>query len=204
MRPEGREADVVSTPAALKTPPSDLVIRRRFTAQEFLKMGEFGILKEDDHVELILGDIIQMCAIGVLHVNCVNVLNKLLNRLIEQEEDVSIQNPILLRFDTQPEPDVVLLRATRNRASLPRADDVLFLIEVSDSSLDYDRETKLPLYAAAGIAEAWIIDLHGERLERHTEPSPDGYRRVVDVGRGERLSSATMPEVTLNVNAVLR
>ena len=193
----------MSSLAELGVSPSDLVVRRRFTAQEFLKMGESSILKEDDHVELILGDIIQMCAIGALHVNCVNALNKLLNRLIGQDEDVSIQNPVLLRFDTQPEPDVVLLRAARDRASLPRAEDVLFLIEVSDSSLDYDHETKLLLYAAAGIAEAWIIDLHGERLERYTEPSPDGYRRVLEVGPGERLASTTMPNVTLDVNAVL-
>jgi Uma2 family endonuclease len=81
---------------------------------------------------------------------------------------------------------------------------VLFLIEVSDTTLRYDREVKLPLYARAGIPEAWIVDLAGEAIQRHTEPAEDGYRLVRQARRrGEMLESITLPALTLSVDAVL-
>ena len=166
-------------------------------------MAEAGILMEDDRIELIEGEIVEMSAVGALHVNCVNALNKLLNRLVGPDIDVSIQNPVRLQFDTEPEPDVVLVPASPDRQRIFAPKDVLLLIEVADSSLGHDRGTKLPLYARTGVREAWIVDIDGQTIERHTEPMAGRYERVASAGRGESLTSTTVPAVTLDVNVVL-
>ena len=180
-----------------------LAPRRSFTATEYHQMGEAGIFLTNDRIELIEGEIVEMSAVGALHVNCVNALNKLINRLVGQDIDVSIQNPVRLQFDTEPEPDVVLVPTSPDRRRVFTPKDVLLLIEVADSSLAYDRATKLPLYARTGVREVWIIDIDGEVIERHTEPVDGRYRRVARAGRGESLPSTTVPAVTLDVNAVL-
>ncbi|MGI8916369.1 MAG: Uma2 family endonuclease [Chloroflexota bacterium] len=180
-----------------------LAPRRSFTATEYHQMGEAGIFWGAGRTELIIGEIVEMSAVGALHVNCVIALERVLHELVDRDVEVSIQNPVLLRFDTEPEPDAVLLPANRDRQSIPKAEDVLLLMEVSDSLLAYDRGTKLPLYAAAGIAEAWIVDVTGKTIERHTEPRDGHYDRVVRVGPGGKLASTTMPTITIDVDTIL-
>lgn len=180
-----------------------LAPRRSFTAAEYHLMAEAGIFTEDDRIELIEGEIVEMTAIGALHVNCVNALNALLHRAVGHDVTISIQNPVHLLFDTEPEPDVVLVPASPDRRRIFTATDVLLLIEVADSSVAYDRGTKLPLYAGAGVRESWIVDLIGETIERHTEPQAEGYHRVARAGRGEALTSTVLPAVRLDVNDVL-
>jgi len=177
--------------------------RHRFTAKDYHRMVAACILSEEARVELIDGEVVEMSPVGAKHVNGVNSLDRILHTLVGPDIEISIQNPVRLRFDTEPEPDVVLLAADRDRQSIPQVRDVRLLIEVSDSSLAYVRGTKLPLYARSGVAEAWIVDVDGETIERHTEPMDGRYRLVARAGRGESLPSTTVPAVTLDVNAVL-
>ena len=179
------------------------VKRRRFTVHDYHRMGEAGILHEDDRVELIEGEIVEMAAIGTRHFSCVNRLNRLLVMSVGDEAVVSVQNPARLNEHTEPQPDLAVIRPRDYRESLPEPDDVLLLIEVSDATLAYDRGVKLPLYARAGIREVWIVDLAGETIGRHTDPSEDGYRRAGQARRGETLESIALPVLTPTVDEVL-
>ena len=166
-------------------------------------MSEAGILHEDDRVELLEGEIVEMAAIGTRHFTCVNNLTMLLARSVGDEAIVSVQNPVRLDEHNEPQLDLAVIRARNYVESLPTPEDVLFLIEVSDTTLAYDRNVKLPLYARSGIREVWILDLTNETIERYTEPSGDGYRRVLKVWRGESLASIVITGIALDVNAVL-
>nr|MBA4115440.1 Uma2 family endonuclease [Rubrobacter sp.] len=115
---------------------------------------------------------------------------------------VSVQNPVRLDDHGEPQPDLTVIRPRDYRESLPNPEDVLLLIEVSDTTLRYDREVKLPLYAGAGIREVWIVDLPGETVERHTEPSTDGYDLVQRVRRGNTLRPEALPALAVPVDAV--
>jgi len=179
------------------------VRRWRFTVHDYHRMGKAGILHEDDRVELIEGELVEMTAIGSRHFACVNGLNRLLMRSIGDEAIVSVQNPVRLNEYNEPQPDLAVIRPRDYRFSLPVPEDVLLLIEVSDATLAYDRNVKLPLYARAGIREVWIVNLPGETVERHTDPSSDGYRSVEPAQRGETLESVAPPGLTLTVDDVL-
>jgi Uma2 family endonuclease len=179
------------------------ITRRRFTVHDYHRMGEAGILHEDDRVELIEGEIVEMAAIGTRHFTCVNGLTRLLVRGVGDAAIVSVQNPVRLDEHSEPQPDLAVLQTRDYRESLPRPEDVLLLIEVSDTTLSYDRNVKLPLYARAGIPEVWIVDLAGETVEHYTGPSGDSYRHVERVRRGEEIRSAALPEPAFRVDAVL-
>ncbi len=179
------------------------ITRRRFTVHDYHHMAKAGILHEDDSVELIEGEIVEMAAIGTRHFVCVNTLNRLLVRAVGDEAIVSVQNPVQLNEHSEPQPDLAVIRARDYKESLPTPEDVLLLIEVSDTTLAYDRNTKLPLYAQASIPEVWIVDIGGGFLERHVEPSGNIYRRVEKARRGETLSSVALTEVVLSVDDLL-
>lgn len=151
------------------------LVHHRFTVDEYEQMIETGVLTEDDRVELIRGEIVEKMPIGDRHAACVNRSTRLFVRLLGDRAIVAIQNPI--RLDgSEPEPDVAILRPRDDfyASGKPAAADVLLLIEVADTSLAFDRETKRALYAAAGIAEYWILNLLDESLEIHRGPRPDG------------------------------
>jgi Uma2 family endonuclease len=174
----------------------------RFTVHDYHRMAEAGILTEGDRVELIDGEIVEMSPIGWQHMLCVNLLNDLLSAHARSTAFISIQNPIRLSEHEEPEPDITVLR--RNYGSrIPGPEDVILLVEVADTSLSYDRTRKLPLDARAGIAEAWIVDLQGEALERHTDPAGGTYRLTVRVGRGKEIQSLAMPDLVLRVDDVV-
>ena len=131
------------------------VRKRLFTVDEYHRMGEAGIIHEDDRVELIDGEIIQMSAIGHRHMVCVNRANTLFIQAFGKRAVVSPQNPVRLSDWTEPQPDVVVFkpRADFYAKKKPVPADVLFTVEVADTTLAYDRNIKLPQYAAAGIPE---------------------------------------------------
>jgi Uma2 family endonuclease len=176
---------------------------RPISVEEYLRMAEVGILGEDERVELIRGEIVQMFAIGAPHSEAVDQLNRLLHRKTGDDVIVRVQNPIVLPGGSAPQPDLSLVRADYPRGRLPHAADVLVVIEVADASLAYDRTVKLPLYAAAGIPEAWLLDLNAPRLERQTDPGPDGYQQIALAGRGKSLASTIAPTLTLSIDDVL-
>ncbi len=176
--------------------------RHRFTTADYEQMIAIGILDEDDRVELIDGEIITMSPIGPLHVDSVMILTEVLSQQVAGLARISVQSPIQLPNDSQPQPDITLVRYKRYRGTLPTPDDIFIVIEVADSTLAFDRDTKLPLYAAAGIPEAWLVDLNAGTIERHTQPGSAGYRAILRAGRGEDLSSLALPSVTVAVDAI--
>ena len=177
--------------------------RWRFTVHDYHRMGEAGILHEDDRVELIEGELVEMTAIGTRHFSCVNRLTRMLVMSVGDEAIVSVQNPVRLNEYTEPQPDLTVIRPRDYRLSLPGPEDVLLLIEVSDTTLAYDRGVKLPLYARAGIREVWIVDLPGETIERYTDPLEESYRRADRLRRGQTLESISLPGPTPSVDEIL-
>ena len=166
-------------------------------------MGNAGVLGEDDRVELLGGEIVDMAPIGSRHLACVVALNHLLVEASGGRFFVSVQNPVRLSERDEPQPDLSLLRRRPDPGALapPGPEDVLAVIEVSDTTLSYDRNVKLPLYARAGIPEAWIVDLAGQEVEVHHGPGPRGYGDSRTFGPGERVFSAAVGG--LSVDAVL-
>jgi len=182
------------------------VARRQFTVDDYYRMAEAGILGEDDRVELIEGEIVQMAPIGSRHAAVVDRITTLFAHLAATKEVIiRIQSPIRLSDLTEPQPDVTLLRPRADYYSggHPTGADVLLLIEVADSSLDYDREVKLPLYARAGVPEVWIVDLEGDAVETYTRPAATGYAVVLRVSRGESVSPGVIPSLRLTVDDIL-
>ena len=135
--------------------------KKLFTVDEYYRMAEAGILGAEDRVELIDGEIIQMSAIGHRHLGCVNRANTLFIESFGRRAVVSPQNPILLSIWTEPQPDLVVLKSRKDfyASKKPEPADALLVVEVADTSLSYDRDVKLPRYAAAGVPEVWIEDL---------------------------------------------
>jgi Uma2 family endonuclease len=181
------------------------VRRRRFTREEYHRMAEAGILHEDDRVELIEGEIVHMTPIGRRHAACVAELNRLLVPAVGQRALLWPQNPITLPNETEPQPDIVLLRPRADRYLQDDAhpEDVLLLVEVADTSHRYDRLVKLPLYGRAEVPEVWIVDLPGAAIEVYRHPTPTGYSHVERVGRGGIVAPSAFPDIVLSVDAIL-
>ena len=181
------------------------VARRRFTVDDYRRMAASGILGEDDRVELLEGEVVEMSPIGRPHAACVARLIRLFTQLPHADAQVEAQNPIRLDRFSEPEPDLVLLRPRPDfyAQETPGPADVLLACEVADSSLEVDRLKKLPLYAAAGLAEVWIVDLTGEAVEVYREPDGARYRVALRRGRGERVTPSAFPQLELEVDAIL-
>ena len=179
MTVAARRTRAEGTPAA--TPA-----RRLFTVDDYHAMTQAGILSEDDRVELIEGEIVVMSPVGSRHAACVDILAELLIRAVDDRTAVRVQSPIGLGESTEPQPDVCVLLRREDAYSekLPQPEDVLLVIEVSDTSLDFDRRVKARLYARHGIRQFWLVDLAGRTVEVHGGPGPDGYgeRSVHAVG----------------------
>jgi len=163
-----------------------------FTVETYHRLGELGVFHEDDRVELINGQIVPMTPIGDAHAACVQRLNTYLGHRTELPVFVSMQNPVVLDPRWEPQPDIAVLRREAGLAGRWRATakDVLLIIEVADSSLEYDRDVKIPQYAGAGIGEAWLVDLNRDCITVHRDPGEDGYRDVVLKKRGDTLRPA--------------
>jgi len=147
------------------------------TTSEWHKMGEYNIFPPTARMELIEGEIIEMPPIGPTHAGCVFNLIELFTTQKGKTAFINIQNPIQLSNFSEPEPDVVLLRPDSQlyKTGHPTARDILLLIEVSDSTINYDRNTKIPLYARDGIIECWIVDINAKTVEVYLNPTKNGY-----------------------------
>jgi Uma2 family endonuclease len=176
--------------------------RKLFTTGEYHQMLQAGILSEDDRVELIEGEIWEMSPIGSRHIWCVAYLTRILQRGLGDDVFLLVQSPLRLNDFSEPEPDfaVVRPRAGSRRETSPTAEDALLVIEVADSSVEYDRQVKMDLYARNGVPEAWLFDLTQGALEAYRSPSPEGYliRRS-----GDRLSPLAFPDLLIEVDAIL-
>ena len=192
---------------------------RRFNVEEYHRMAEAGILGEDDRLELVDGELVEMAPIGSRHLACVVALNHLLVEASEGRWFVSVQNPVRLGERDEPEPDLSLLKGRPDPAAPgpPGPDDLLVVVEVSDTTLSYDRNVKLPLYAAARIPEAWIVDLQDRKVEVYADPGAgpasmggsaqgyqtSGYHVSSSYAPGETIVSETIAGLSLPVDEVL-
>lgn len=150
---------------------------RRFTVDEYYRMGQSGILGEDERVELIEGEIIEMTPIGSPHASHVTRLSRKLTLHAGESALVAVQNPVRLSDFSEPEPDIALLRPRDDfyRDAHPGPADVFLIIEVSDTSLAYDRDTKVPLYARHGVPAVWLVDLQSRTVHVFSQPTDDDY-----------------------------
>ncbi len=184
-----------------------LPAKHLITASEFTRMSEAGIFHEDDRLELIEGEIIEMSPIGRRHAGRVRRLNNLLARMLGEDEAlIDAQNPVVLGDFSEPQPDLALLkpRADFYADEHPQPEDVLLLIEVSDTSLAYDRDVKVPTYARYGIPEVWLADLKGAAVEIYRKPTAGGYaetRRLEDPE--DVLSPGLLPQMSLRVRLLV-
>jgi Uma2 family endonuclease len=181
------------------------VVRHRFSVEDYHRMAQAGILGEDDRVELIEGEVVQMAAMGSRHAAQVRRLQRLLQRSLSDRASVSVQCPIRLGHYSEPEPDLALLRPREDdyAAAHPGPEDVLLVVEVADTSADYDRQVKVPLYARHGIAEAWLLDLERGQVEVYRRPSAGGYGERRVLGPGDALSPLAFPDIALPLGDVL-
>jgi len=181
------------------------VARRPISVAEFLRMGEVGILGPRDRVELIEGELIAMAPIGANHAGTVNALFDALAAAMRGRAVVSPQNPVQLSDRSLPQPDYAVLvpRSDHYRTAHPGPQDVLLLIEVADSSLEYDRDVKRALYARHGIREMWIVNLVDGDVEVCRSSGPDGYASVTTVGRSGILEPELLPGARIKVADIL-
>ena len=177
--------------------------RRLFDVDEYYALAEAGILSEDDRVELLDGEIVTMAPIGSLHASCVDLLTRLLVTQVGEGAVVRVQNPVNLDNRTELQPDVMLLKWRDYSQGHPKPEDVLLLIEVSDTTVESDRGVKLPLYARSGIREVWIVDLPARSVETYSEPEGDSYAKTGLVGLDGELSPAALGDVALSVREIL-
>jgi Uma2 family endonuclease len=182
---------------AIADPPR----RHRLTVSDYYRMAEVGILAPDARVELIDGEIFDMAPPGSLHAATVHRLNTILVRAVEDDAVVLVQNPVRLNQLSEPQPDLALLKGREDfySQSHPGPDDVLLVVEIADSSLRFDRDTKVSLYAAHGIPEMWLVDLRGRRLVRHRGPVQGSYTQVDEPDLGTPIEISALAGVVVEL-----
>lgn len=186
-----------------------VVTAKRFTITEYHRLAELGFFGEDDRVELIKGEIIQMAAKGKSHSTFNRRLIRELTQLLGNRATLQSQDPISIPPNSEPEPDLAILR---NRADdylidNPHPSDILLLIEISNSTLKFDQEVKLPLYAEAGVSDYWIFNLIDNSLECYSQPYQDtqgkfGYRRKLIFLPNETVNLPSFPDLVLDLSKV--
>jgi len=167
----------------------DLIHRHRYQVEDYYRMAETGILAPDARVELIDGEILDMPPIGAGHASIVTDLQNLLIAAVADRAIVRVQNPVRLDRTNEPQPDIALVRppSRQYRKRHPGPEDILLLIEIADTSLRYDRDLKIPLYARFGIPEVWLLDLTAKTLTCFSHPDDSVYARVDRVDAPGRL-----------------
>lgn len=178
----------------------------RFTVADFHRLAEVEFFGEDERIELVEGRLIDMAPIGSGHASLVAYLTTLLARGIGDRAILYPQNPLQLGEDSEVYPDLTLLRPREDRyaKSNPTAADVFLVVEVAQSSLRHDRDTKLPLYARHGVPEAWLFDLDRRRATVYREPGSEGYRLAWQPPLGETLSPLALPEARVPLDDLWR
>ena len=179
--------------------------KRKFTVAEYYRMAEVGILGSEERVELIEGEVLVMAPPGPLHSGNVDRSNEGFAARRDERFIVRIQNPLRLDDGSEPEPDVMLLRRREDyyTTAHPTAADTLLVMEVADSSLEYDRGTKAHIYGRAGVAQTLVANLPEDCVEGFEEPGPEGYDRHRIYRRGDKIRLAALPDLEVAVEDLL-
>lgn len=173
----------------------------RISVAEYYRMAELQFFPTGQREELLNGEIVEMSPINSKHAFVVDQLMRWLVLHLHERAWIRVQNPVALSEFSEPEPDLTVAKRKPElyRTSHPRPEDILFLIEVSDSSLAKDRLVKLPLYAAAGIPETWIVNLEEECVEIYTRPSAEGYQQLQVFQKGETIGTEWVEELEVDM-----
>jgi Uma2 family endonuclease len=177
--------------------------KKLFTIDELDRMEAAGLF-EEERVELVHGEIFLMPK-GSRHQSRVDRLTDLVTRLVRSRAIVRVQGPLFIDKYNLPEPDLMLLerRADFYERSHPTPEDVLLLVEVSDSSIEHDRDLKVMLYAIAGVREYWIEDIHAGELLVYRDPANDGYKTSLAFQRGQSIRPLEFPDIDVSVDSIL-
>lgn len=179
-------------------------MRLRFSVDEYYKLIELGLLKDYEKAEIIEGELIRKMTVGDRHAAIVDTLAKLFIKNVSDNVLVRIQNPIRLSDFNEPEPDIALADLTKfDGRRHPRPEEILLLIEVSDSTVKYDRDVKLPLYAEAEIPEIWIVNLPSEIIEVHTKPKSGLYQLTEIYKSGDLVKSEAVANLQIEAKKIL-
>jgi len=180
------------------------ILRWQFTVADFARMTEAGIFAEDDRVELIDGEVRAMSPIGPRHAAIVKRLNALMSRQVADRAILSVQDPIQLTDYTEPQPDLAVLRVREDFyvQAHPMPADVLVVVEVAETSLEYDREEKVPRYAQVRIPEVWLLDVEQETVTQYTQPDGTRYCEEHTLQRGQILVAATVSNLRLALDDI--
>jgi Uma2 family endonuclease len=176
------------------------LLTHKFTTQQYHLMHEAGVFPQGDRLELINGEIKEMSPIGRKHAVCVTRLNELFFSRLLGKVQIWSQNPILLDNGSEPQPDLAILKRREDfyTNALPTPSDILLIIEVADSTIVYDREVKMPLYAAVGIPEMWLFDVNKKTIEGYSQPSASGYKQMNRYEQNDTLSMISFPDVSFS------
>jgi Uma2 family endonuclease len=178
---------------------------RRFTAAEYHQMIEAGVFGKDERLELIDGEIVQMSPIGDRHAACVRRLIALLSRLFADRAIIDAQDPMMVDVAYAPQPDLALLRPRPDyyATQTPTTADCLLVIEVADTSADFDRQIKMPRYARGGLPELWLVDLERDVVVVYRDPAGEAYQHTQVLHRGETTTVAALGQPGVPVQAIL-
>lgn len=175
----------------------------RWSVEEYHQMARSGLLNETDRVELIEGELIDMAPIGSKHAFRVDSVARALQLAAGKRFLVRVQNPILLGEHSEPQPDIAVVKNKNYAEAHPGVEDVLLIVEVSDTTLAYDRDVKLALYACHGIPEVWLLDVNAGELTVYREPAEGQYRLIRKPTRAAAVSPVLVPGVTITLAEVL-
>jgi len=181
------------------------VTPKRFRVEDFRKMTEVGILPEESGWEVIDGFLIDKMSIGSRHASTVKRLNKIFTNLVGNATIISVQDPIQIDDYNEPEPDIAILEPREDfyEKNHPLPQDVLLLIEVSDSTIEYDRGVKKTLYAEAGITEYWLVSLQANTIEVYSQPKNGNYRLARILESGETIEAVAVKNLKLQIDEIL-
>jgi Uma2 family endonuclease len=183
-----------------------VVSKHRFSVNEYYRMMETGVLRPDARVELLDGQIIDMSPIGPFHGSVTKQLIQLLTDASKGRWIMAVQDPLRLDDHSEPQPDLLLLKRVSDfyRKRHPQAEDVYLLVEVSDATLEQDRNEKLPAYGRAGVAEVWIVNIPEQTVEVYREPNFTGYASKIILRAGDHAKPQAFPDVAVDVSGLLK
>lgn len=175
---------------------------KKFNIKDYHQMIHVGILQEDDGIELIRGEIVEMSPVGFKHAACVKKLNSLFAKKLGDQVIIGVQDPIKLNDNSEPQPDLVLLKPCEDfyATQHPIPDDIFLLIEVADTSIEYDRSIKIPLYAESKIQEVWLIDLNQNFLEIYQNPQSNYYQNRQKLSSQNLVVLNNLDKIEINVS----
>lgn len=196
----------MSWPVAIADVPEEPhIARHRVTVHDYHRMAEFGVLDADARVELIEGEIIDMAPMGTRHRAAVMQLGRRLERAVGDAAHVSVRLPLRLSEDSEPEPDLALLKPRDDAyaAAMPTGADTLLVVEVADTTLAYDVRVKVPLYARHGVAEVWVLDLGAGLWRRFAALRCGAYADAVALERPGRVALPGLPGCSVDLAGLL-